>query len=905
MTSPLLRPALVIATLVATTSFAQRRPWTGVPPGQRKVQNDAMVNALDRARPDAQRTATPPARSAPPSRTAPPTRTAPPPARSTAPDRQIGPRAGNTGTAATANGPADKPTCEQVRRKARYGIYFDKVDIEKLVQTVADATCRTFILPENVRGKISIIGPENGKVEVNADQFYAAFLAALDSNGLSVYPYGKFLKIVDKREAKQNPIPLYIGDEGYPATEQMITRMFRLKNVEVDQMRGVIQQLVSKGGDSVSFPPDTLIVNDTGANMHRIERVIDQLDTGSATDEMQVIQVQYASVNDVAQTLQKLFESKGKAPSTPARPIPNRRPAPRTNRAAANQPAQSGGSATVTQMIPDERTNKLIVVASPSALERIHELLNQIDVPISGEGRINVYNLSNANAEELASTLQGLAQNAGAGSTGGNRPRMPVPATSRGNTAAGAQTAELFSGEVKITADKATNALVIVANQGDYRNIVRVIEQLDVPRQQVFVEAVIMEVTLQRNTDFGVSWHQGYSLNTPEGQSGGIVGTNYAGNGLPPSFSLLNLASFGGFLAGLQGPPVSTPALTKLGINIPSFGVVLHALQENSDVNVLSTPHLLTSDNEEAEITVGQTVPFQSGFAPSSLGSTLGSVAGNTGTTGLGGLGALGGLGGLGGLSSLYAPITRQPVELKLTIKPQINDSDYVRMVISESTEEIASQNPVLGPTTSKRSAKTTVIAKDQETVVIGGIMQDRTINSVSKVPILGDLPILGHLFRQTSVKKVKTNLLLFLTPYIIRDQSDFRRIFERKMAERQKFVEQFYGGVSTYDVPVDYERKAGPFAKINAAVMREERKAENGGPGLPGQRVIRPDAAPSPGQVSPLHAPAPPADGEAPPDAVQPGNEAPEPPPEVDHGEAPPPAEGSQESTPPQSDAQ
>src|SRR5690349_18400025 len=200
-------------------------------------------------------------------------RPGPPVPTGTPAERQASPSDAHEGGGTTIR---PTPTCEEVRRRARYGIYFDKVDIEKLVQTVADATCRTFILPENVRGKISIIGPENGKVEVNADQFYAAFLAALDSNGLSVYPYGKFLKIVDKREAKQNPIPLIIGDQGYPSTEQMITRMFRLKNVEPDQMRGVIQQLVSKGGDSVSFPPDTLIVNDTGANMHRIERVIDQ-----------------------------------------------------------------------------------------------------------------------------------------------------------------------------------------------------------------------------------------------------------------------------------------------------------------------------------------------------------------------------------------------------------------------------------------------------------------------------------------------------------------------------------------------------------------------------------------------------------------------------------------------------
>jgi general secretion pathway protein D len=287
-------------------------------------------------------------------------------------------------------------------------------------------------------------------------------------------------------------------------------------------------------------------------------------------------------------------------------------------------------------------------------------------------------------------------------------------------------------------------------------------------------------------------------------------------------------------------------------------------MQQSSDVNVLSTPHILTSDNEEAEITVGQNVPFQAGFTPSSLGSGLG-----TGTAG----GATGGLnpsllGALGGLGSLYAPINRQNVELKLSVKPQINESDFIRMTITEQTEEIASTDPVLGPTTSKRSAKTTVVAKDQETVVIGGIMQDRTIESVSKVPILGDIPILGHLFRDSTRRKTKTNLLLFLTPYIIRDTSDFRRIFERKMKERQQFVEQFYGQVPGYDVAVDFARKPGPLSRMNQSLLREEQRAENGGPGGPGERVIKPQGTQAPasspqGQAEPeVREVQPPPDG-------------------------------------------
>ncbi|MBE4751057.1 type II secretion system secretin GspD [Corallococcus sp. ZKHCc1 1396] len=745
-------------------------------------------------------------------------------------------------------GPRQTPSCEEARRRARYGIYFDKVDIEKLVQTVSDATCRTFILPENVRGKISIIGPENGRVEVDADSFYSAFLAALDANGLAVYPYGRFLKIVDKRSAKQNPIPTIV-DESTPYTtnEQMITKLFKIKYVEVEPLRGVLQQLVSKDGDTIPYPPDTIIINDVGSNIHRLERLINQLDSRSSSDEMRIIQVQYATAQDVANTVQKLFEAKagarpGQRPGSFPQGTPGQPPGPEGG-VAPGSGGDTGGAVTLSQIIPDERTNKLIVVASPAAFGRIQDLVNEIDIPSETGNKIQVYPLENANSEELASTLQSLAQGTA------NRPqRGPVvqqpQGIPRGNTT---QAAELFSGEVKISADKGTNSLVIVASPSDYKNIVKIIQQLDQPRRQVFVEAVIMEVNLDRNSEFGINFHQGFSLKTDDGAIPGIFGTNYGGGGVPPSFSLANLASMGGFLAGIQGPVL--PELKNLGIDIPAFGVVLNAMQQSSDVNVLSTPHLLTSDNEEAEITVGQNVPFQSGFNPTSLGSSV--------TGGAGGTGGLAPslLGSLGGLGSLYAPITRQNVELKLTVKPQINESDYIRLVITEQTEEIASSDPVLGPTTSKRSAKTTVIAKDMETVVIGGIMQDRTLESVSKVPVLGDIPLLGHLFRDTTRRKTKTNLLLFLTPYIIRGQEDFRRIFERKMKERQQFVEQFYGQVPGYDVAVDFSRKPGPLSRMNQSVIKEEQRVENGGPGTSNERVIRPagsPAAPSPSPSRP-----------------------------------------------------
>ena len=830
-----------------------------------------------------------------------------PPAAATG-DRQIAPtpvRPPASRDAATApaeaageDGERITPTCEQARRNARYGIYFDKVDIEKLVQTVSDATCKTFILPENVRGKISIIGPENGRVEVNADAFYSAFLASLDANGLAVYQHGRFMKIVDKRSAKQNPIPTITDPNAqYTTNEQMVTKLFKVRYVDIEPLRGVLQQLVSKDGDTIPFPPDTIIVNDLGSNIHRLEKIIAQLDARSTSDEVRIIEVKFASVADMSATIQKIFENKAGAGGAKSGRNTGAPPVSEGGGPTGGE-SGSGGPATLSQIIPDERTNRLIIVASPAAFQRIEELVRQIDVPMPGDGRINVYPLENANAEEMASTLQTLSQSGtGAGGNTGNRPggrnRAAVPAVPGG--AAGASSAELFAGEVKISADKSTNSLVVVASQNDYRSLVNVIKQLDIPRRQVFVEAVIMEVNLDRNSEFGLNLHSGYSLSTANGPALGVVGTKYSGS-IPPSFSIANLAGFGGFLAGLQGPVV--PALQNLGI--PAFGVVLHALQQSSDVNVLSTPHILTSDNEEAEITVGQNVPFQSGFSPSSLGGAAGAA---------GAAGALGGaqslLGGLGGLGSLFAPITRQNVELKLTVKPQINESDFIRMVITEQTEEIASNDPVLGPTTSKRSAKTTVVAKDQETVVIGGIIQDRTIESVSKVPVLGDIPLLGHLFRETSTRKTKTNLLLFLTPYIIRDTGDFRRIFERKMKERQQFVEQFYGQVAGYDVAVDFGRKSGPLGRMGQVMRKEQLKAENGGPGAPGERVYRPEGETPPAAPasSPAGAPVlvPPPSSEMPPPVANPGIETPvspagEPAGAEGGGDSPAPFEGSRE---------
>lgn len=730
---------------------------------------------------------------------------------------------------AQTNDPKKRLTPAQ-QAKARYHMDFDKVDILEVIKYISQWTNKNFILPDNVRGKISIIGPE----DVTANEAYQAFLAALETNNLTVTPTGKFFKIVPKKDAPQTGgLPLIIGDEYVPLDERMVTRLYRLKYSEADPIKNVLQQFVSREGGIVPFPPDLLILSDTGLNQARIERLIEELDQPGSQDEINTLQVENANVQDLANTLLQIFQPQTGAPAAAARPRP--RPTSRggATPVATGTESDGAGAGSVSKIIPDERTNKLIVIASARAFARIRELARKLDVP-TDTGQVHVYYLENAAAEELASTLSSLASGQPSSPAAGAR-RAPA-----GNAAAnaGATSASLFSGDVKVTADKATNSLLITASPADFRAVSRVIQKLDLRRRQVFIEAVIMEVKLNGQNRFSVDVHGGYGIEDVQ-----LPGTNsttvpfFAGSEVSSpgaSLNLAGLASLSGFLAGLQGPPIE---LQDLGIKLPSFGVVLNALQRNSDVNVISTPHILTTDNEEAEITVGSNVPFQAAFAPN-LGPLTG-LAGGTGTSAAGGLSSL--FGGVGGLGSLFAPIQRQPVELRLKLKPQINESDFVRLEVDEQVEEISSIDPQLGPTTAKRSVKTVIVAKDQSTVVIGGLIQERITRSETKVPILGSLPIVGALFRATNNTKERTNLLLFLTPYIIRDQTDFRRIFERKMKERKEFVARFFGASEEYAVAIDWDRKQGPLAALRESVADTFEKAENGGPGGRGQTVVRP----------------------------------------------------------------
>ncbi len=442
---------------------------------------------------------------------------------------------------------------------------------------------------------------------------------------------------------------------------------------------------------------------------------------------------------------------------------------------------------------------------------------------LQGDSQIHVLPLQHAKCADLSTTLTGvLGTGSGAASRapagGARRQAAPAGGAATGGGAPGT-TDEIFEGQVKVNCDEATNALVTTSSLRDFVALRNVIDQLDRPRRQVFIEAVIMDLNVDRSTDFGLGYHGGAPIGSGDEQSFFYGGNNpgQSISGVPANLEALAL--------GVRGPEIEgSQNLFGTGVSIPALGVVMHALAKDSDSNVLATPHILATDSVQAEISIGQNIALQT-----NLGGNLGALAQAAGAGGAAGLGGLGGLlGGLGGQGQ------RQDIGTRITVTPYINDSDQVRLELAEEISDLGARDGALGAASiNKRTAKTTLIVRDQQTIVIGGLVRDQFTVGESKVPLLGDIPVLGFLFRQQTKKKTKTNLLLVLTPHVVRDQADLRRIFERKMQERQEFLDRYFvfNDGAEWEPPQDWTRANGLLETIRQAQMtlaeRERLEAE------------------------------------------------------------------------------
>lgn len=675
-------------------------------------------------------------------------------------------------------GALGRNSCRKQPRGARFRITLpEEAELKDLVNWMMSISCQKFIWDPKVRGgKVTILSPE----PVTVDEAYAAFYAALQTMGLTVEPSGKYFKIVESTGAESRTLPVYGPSGRAPANDRFVTQLIRPKSGNTADIVGVLNKLKSKQG-AVETSGDLIILTDTGTSVRRLMKIINEIDDPKMQDAEKIFffQLQAADPEETAETIREIFGEKD-----------------------AKKGAKAGSgdstSAAFSRVVVDERTGTLVVVAPEDDYQVIRRLIERLDVPLAGGGgRIHVYKLKNADPEEVANVLTQLGTGAKANSGAGNNNRRGNNRNSGANAPAGAAgAAELFSGEIKVTADPATRSLVILASTSDFKALLSVIEELDRPRKQVYIEVYLLELTTGNLLTGGAGAHFGSGFNTDGGQGLGFVSSAPTPD---QSTVVLSPSVLSGLAAGVIGPQVpNSSALLGTSADIPAFGVVIQALHELTDVNFVAEPHLYTADNHEASIEVGRNVP-------------------TPGALSFGG-GAQGG----GGLVPLQS-VQRQDVTLNVKVTPHINDGDQLTLDIEMENNDIESISETLGVTTTKRRLKLEqVVALDDQPVVLGGLMQEIERVSTSQVPGLGQIPLLGWLFKSKRREKTKVNLMMILVPHILETPDDVRRIHERRMKERLEFLERNTAFKRRdLDININYRKKSGLLSAVNAEAIR------------------------------------------------------------------------------------
>ncbi|MEC8191233.1 MAG: type II secretion system secretin GspD [Myxococcota bacterium] len=684
-------------------------------------------------------------------------------------------------SATTFSPPRQKPPI--LDPNAKIMLDFVNKPIMDLIKYMAEITGRNFILTDDIKGEVTIISHK----AVTVPAAYEAFLSSLEQTGYTTVSVGNITKVVSSNIAGKTPIRVH-QNGNIPFTDNFVTQVIELENVTVSDISSVVKELMSKDASVISYAPaNTLILTDAATNIRKIYRIINQLDIAAPKARLNVVPLSHAQATEVQKIIQDLYGTASSGSSTTSSKAEDRR-SRRRNRLRDRVSRDKGGSATnvgaegkyIEKIIADERTNSLIIMANDEAMTAVLNLIGELDVDVdpSSRAQIHVVYLEHAKSEEVASVLSNLAQ-----SSGNNDSRMSAArrraaaqraktsgargaastatsaATSAADATGGATAA--FEDGVRITSDENTNSLVIIATQDQFAILRSVIEKLDIRRMQVFVEAVILEIGSDDELNVGLGFHMG---NVDNNGSLSIGSGQFNGSSMGLSQDILS-----GMAVGIYGKPIDVDVASPIDgstvtMSVPAFGVALNAMQGDSSVNILSTPNILTMDNEEAKIVVGKNVPFKAGSSMSGTGTTI-------------------------------QNITREDVGLTLKVTPQINESRFVTLEVFQEVQELQeSADSDLGPTTSKRSAETTVVVRDNQTVVIGGLIGSTETESETKVPILGDLPLLGMFFRGRRAVASKTNMMIFLTPHIIEEPEDLEEVYRIKWAQRQEYIKRFYG---------------------------------------------------------------------------------------------------------------
>ncbi|MGJ8670725.1 MAG: type II secretion system secretin GspD [Oceanococcus sp.] len=557
-------------------------------------------------------------------------------------------------------------------------------DIGTLIATVGEITGRNFIIDPRVKGKVTVLST----TPMAPDELYGVFLAVLQVHGFAAVPAGSVTKIVPEVGAKQDGGSHF--DFFGMADDEIVTRVMEIQNVPAAQLVPILRPLVPQYGHLAAYSPSNmLIMSDRAANIGRLTQIIKRIDQ-AGDEEIEVIRLRFASAADVQQTLTGVLQSQ------------------QGKRDPSQQPIT---------LVADERTNSLILSSDKNQRLRIRALIAHLDIPLDDDGDTQVIYLSYADAEKLAPILEGYAESQT--QKGGGKDKAPAN----------------INGDVRIVAEPDTNALVITAPPKIMRGLRSVIAQLDIRRAQVLVEAILAEVSISKSRALGVDW----ALLNDERIA---------------AASILDPSVISGAAAVASSGAAGAAGLLRTGFNIgggsikddgTSFALLLNALAGDGETNVLSTPSLVTMDNEEAEISVGQEVPFLTGsFSNNSGGSNV----------------------------NPFQTIERRDVGLTLGITPQINDGDSIQLTIKQESSNVsAGAAGAVDLITNKRTLNTSVMVGNGDILVLGGLIDDNVSRTEQKVPILGDIPLLGSLFRSTSISKTKQNLMIFIRSTILRDR--------------------------------------------------------------------------------------------------------------------------------------
>ncbi len=623
---------------------------------------------------------------------------------------------------------------------------FKDVDLRDLIKTVSEMTGRNFVYDERVRGKVTIISPD----AMSQDEAYQLFLTVLNVKGYTLVTSGKVNKIVPLQNVRQNNLPVSDLRQG----ESFVTRLIRLKYADAQTLASsVLLPLIPKTSNLTVYPPsNTLILTDSAANINRLVEIITKLDIPSSLAQLEIFRLKYAEADELAQIANSLLSKQAT-----------------TNKPRGAKNLQKG------QVIAYSRTNTLLAIVSVDEIGLLRNLIDTLDTPQKEDrSSINVYYLKNADAEGLAKTLK------------------EIMANSKGNAANKKQSAT--KGPISITADKPTNSLLISAGPDDYALIRQVIDKLDIRRNQVYVEALILELSMDATREIGASLQGAAGINgrsvafgTSNLNSGSVnLGSLApASDGSTGQLPSLLAQSVSGLMLGGFFNPITTVGPDGNTITVPAISALIQLSETSSDINILSAPRLLTSDNEEAEIIVGSNVPIITNRLT------------DAGSTGL----------------ATNVSVERKDVALTLRFTPQVTEGNLVRLTVYQEITDIAANQigkiDQVGPTFTKRQLRNTVLAEDGKTVVLGGLIGTNIQKKNFKVPLLGDIPLLGRLFRSKSTSTQKTNLLIFITPRVIHSAEEMAEITRRARFTGQGFqTEELRQSVNPKSLITDLDAK-------------------------------------------------------------------------------------------------